>query len=54
MKANKLLCVDSEVFKILRDQARKVNITPNNFIRDLLNLPRKEFKVGRPPKEIKN
>lgn len=53
-KASKVICVDQEVFELIRKNC-KGKSTPNNYLRELLNLPLKSIKVGRPYKvaEIK-
>jgi len=51
-KANKLICVDEEVFALIKEKSEPIG-TPNDFLRSLLSLPPKKAKVGRPKQIIK-
>ncbi len=52
-KANKLICVDSEVFALIKKVCKDTGCgKPNDLLRISLGLPPKKFKVGRPPKPI--
>lgn len=51
-KANKLICVDPEVFALIKQRSKDSNKQPNDLLRVFLGLSPKKFKVGRPPKPI--